>query len=89
MVKGSTPFLLTEMMETQHLEMGEAAAVLKKLDGSDQEGLLQFQTLALQSEGMAEELELRFETMETSQMEMVEALIAWQLKQAGLAREVL
>jgi hypothetical protein len=89
MVKGSTPFLLTEMMETQHLEMGAAVAELKSLGGSDLEELLHSLILALQFEEIAKKLEQRFETMETSQMEMVEALIAWQLKQAGLAREVL
>jgi hypothetical protein len=63
MARDSTLYQLIAMMETQLQEMGEAAAVLKRLDGSDQEGLLQFQTLALQSEGMAEELEAKPETM--------------------------
>jgi hypothetical protein len=49
MARGSTLYQLFAMMATQFQEMGEAAVVLKKLDGSDQEGLLQFQILALLS----------------------------------------
>jgi hypothetical protein len=89
MARDSIPYQHIATMATQFQEMGAAVAEVKSLDGSDLEELLHFLILALRSEEITKKLELRFETMETSQMEMVEALIAWQLKQAGLALEVL
>jgi hypothetical protein len=64
MARGSIPYQHIAMMATQFQEMGEAAAVLKKLDGSDQEELLQQLTLVLRFEVIIKELEVKPEMTE-------------------------
>jgi hypothetical protein len=53
MERGSISYQHIEMMGTQFQEMGEAAAVPKRLGGSDQEELLQQPTLVPQFEEIA------------------------------------
>jgi hypothetical protein len=64
MERGSIPYQHIEMMGTQFQEMGEAAAVPKRLGGPDLEELLQFLILALRTEEITKRSEAKHEMME-------------------------
>jgi hypothetical protein len=73
---GIIPYQPIVMMETLPQEMDEAVLAQSKSDTFVVEELLQSQTLALQSEGMAEESEAKPEMTEPYWMEMAEVPLA-------------